>query len=387
MLDDPRVSGRHARLTSVAGLHTLIEDTGSSNGTFLNSTDRRVTGPTPISAIDTLYFGTLAVPAVRLLGGAAAAPTPAPVPQRPMAAATLAEPLATVRAQSPSVPSPQSPSVPSPLIKYQWPLAGIAQAPILALVIVAIFGRAAAATDWQSAGQGVAATTFALALAAVWLGGSLAAIDGLTGRLASAHASTGIAAHGRVDSTSHAVAIGQQIAVLAGLSLVAAAILLAIVHPASGLKGPWLPMYGVLGLTSLVGMFLSLAVLFTIRNWVTAVPVLLIGFMAMVAFGGWVVPSPSMVSPLRAVASVMPPRWAFEALFLLEAAERPTSAGSQERVAAERTANQDPVEQYFPADSEQMGPRADVMALGSMLIGFSALTSFLFISGLPRSDR
>ena len=46
VLDDPRVSGHHARLIVVAGCETLIEDIGSSNGTFLNSADHRVTRPT-----------------------------------------------------------------------------------------------------------------------------------------------------------------------------------------------------------------------------------------------------------------------------------------------------------------------------------------------------
>ena len=39
VLDDPRVSSRHARLMIVAGSEALIEDLGSSNGTFLNSAE------------------------------------------------------------------------------------------------------------------------------------------------------------------------------------------------------------------------------------------------------------------------------------------------------------------------------------------------------------
>src|SRR5260370_32826686 len=56
VFDDSRVSGHHARLIVVAGCQTLIEDIGSSNGTFLNSADRRVTSPTPITESDILYF-------------------------------------------------------------------------------------------------------------------------------------------------------------------------------------------------------------------------------------------------------------------------------------------------------------------------------------------
>ena len=67
VFDDPRVSGHHARLIVALGCETLIEDLGSSNGTFLNSADRRVTKPIPLTATDILYFGTLSVPAARLL--------------------------------------------------------------------------------------------------------------------------------------------------------------------------------------------------------------------------------------------------------------------------------------------------------------------------------
>ena len=43
----------------IEGFEIRIEDRGSSNGTFLNSADRRVTGPTTITEADTIYFGTL----------------------------------------------------------------------------------------------------------------------------------------------------------------------------------------------------------------------------------------------------------------------------------------------------------------------------------------
>ncbi len=74
ILDDLRVSSRHARLMIVAGSEALIEDLGSSNGTFLNSVDSRVTRLTPLSTSDTLYFGSMAVPASQLLAGLLVAP-------------------------------------------------------------------------------------------------------------------------------------------------------------------------------------------------------------------------------------------------------------------------------------------------------------------------
>ena len=67
VLDDGRVSSRHAHLIVVEGAETLIEDLGSSNGTFINSPDRRVTCPVPLLKSDTVYFGTFEIPAARLL--------------------------------------------------------------------------------------------------------------------------------------------------------------------------------------------------------------------------------------------------------------------------------------------------------------------------------
>jgi pSer/pThr/pTyr-binding forkhead associated (FHA) protein len=69
VIDDKRASAHHARLSIIEGYELRVEDCGSSNGTFLNSADRRVTAPTPVTELDTIYFGTLAVPVARLLAG------------------------------------------------------------------------------------------------------------------------------------------------------------------------------------------------------------------------------------------------------------------------------------------------------------------------------
>ena len=346
VLDDARVSGHHARLIVVAGFQTFIEDSGSSNGTFLNSADRRVTTPTPVTELDSLYFGTLAVPAARLLAG-------------------LKEP-ATVAVRPPPPPAPfqeQQRGPTSALValaiwkENRWLLAWLAQVPVFAVLIVLILGRQVGAANWETVGHGIAATTFALALAAIWLGCSLAVTE--------------IPAGG-----SPPIRNGKRLCGLATLCAVACAILLAGVYWGVGLTGPWPPMWGVLVMTSLVGFFLGLLVSNPVRNSAAATSVLLICFAAMTALSGWIWPLPKMSAPVQLVAEAMPSRWAFEGLFLLETDQHRAMAA---RAETDPTQNHDPVEDYFPADSEQMGVTADATALGSMLIGLAALA--LFISG------
>jgi pSer/pThr/pTyr-binding forkhead associated (FHA) protein len=350
VLDDARVSGHHARLIVVAGFQTFIEDSGSSNGTFLNSADRRVTTPTPVTELDSLYFGTLAVPAARLLAG-------------------LKEP-ATVAVRPPPPPAPFKEQQRGPTAalaalaiweENRWLLAWLAQVPTFAVLIVLILGRQTAAATWESVGHGIAATTFALALAALWLGCSLA-----------------VAA---VAAPRSALPVGKRLAILASLCPVACAVLLPGVYWGVGLTGPWPAMWGVLVMTSLVGFFLGLVVSNPVRNSAAAASVLLICFVAMIALGGWIWPLPKMSAPVQLFAEAMPSRWAFEGLILLEADQHRAIAAPDE---TDPSQTHDPVEEYFPVDSERMGITADAITLGSMLIGLVALT--LFISGLSRPD-
>jgi len=396
VLDDARVSGHHARLIVVADSETLIEDLGSSNGTFLNSADRRVTGATPLSETDTLYFGTLAVTAARLLprprqteqtvppAPSRPAAGPPPIPG-PIEVLPLANSIVEIRTEqtvppAPSRPAAGPPPIPGPIealplansiVEIRWTLALLAQAPILAILIVLMFGRHAAApitaASWASVGQGIASTTFALALTAIWFGCSSAVAEFMAGRLPDRQA--------RVDTAGFFVSLGARLAVLVLLCAVGCELLLAIVCWGSGLKGPWLAIWGVLVMASLVGLLLGLVVTSLVRNRRAAVAVLLVCFVSMTALGGWIWRLPGMIPPIRLAAAAMPSRWAFEGLFLVETAEHPPpniSAGS------DLTPNLDLAESYFPANSERMGPRADVMALGSMLIGLAAITAFIW---------
>jgi pSer/pThr/pTyr-binding forkhead associated (FHA) protein len=356
VLDDPRVSGHHARLI-VAGSKTLIEDLGSSNGTFVNSPDQRATESIPIAEPDVVYFGSLAVPAARLLSARAepakAVPLPTPEPE------PLVEPVSV------------SPA-PAPEADDRGTLLLIAQAPILALLILLVFGRQAAAASGTSVAQGIASTTFALALAAVWLGGSLAAWAASARRMSNRR-------EGSLEARLLASPVARLV-VLGVLCMAECAVLLAIVYWGSGLRGSWLAMFGVLLLDSAVGLSFGLAVFALSRTPATAYVVLMLSFLPMIALGGWIWPLTVLSPAVRPVAAAMPSRWAFEGLLLLESHRRPPPG---EPAGPERHRDSDLAEGFFPVDSERMGPKADAMALGFMLIGLAAAAAFISRSSKP----
>jgi pSer/pThr/pTyr-binding forkhead associated (FHA) protein len=325
VLDDARVSGHHARLI-VTGDQALIEDLGSSNGTFVNSPDRRVTQPIPLTATDVVYFGSLAIPAAQLLAARpeteqAAVPPPRPVPEL-----------------APVPPSNASFS------DGRWAILLLAQAPLLAILIVLISGRQAAVT------------TFAMAISSIWLSGSLAVWASVSGR----HGGGSIASR-LLDSP------GARLVTLVVLGITQCAVLLAIVHAGSGLRGDWPAMFGVLVMASATGLLLGLLAFSRIQTPAMAVGVLLLGFVPMVAFGGWIRP----LAEIRPIAALMPSRWAFEGLLLLESDRHPLQ-------------HTDLAEAFFPADSERMGPTADATALGCMLVGLTA--ALVFISAGSKSS-
>ncbi|MCA8998535.1 MAG: FHA domain-containing protein, partial [Planctomycetaceae bacterium] len=66
VLPYPMVSARHARIVPANGSY-LLEDLGSSNGTFLNSPSNRIQ-KSPLNPTDVVYFGSMRVPASRLIG-------------------------------------------------------------------------------------------------------------------------------------------------------------------------------------------------------------------------------------------------------------------------------------------------------------------------------
>jgi hypothetical protein len=102
--------------------------------------------------------------------------------------------------------------------------------------------------------------------------------------------------------------------------------------------------------------------------------VLLVSFLAMTALGGGLRPMPSPSPAVRVAAAAMPTRWAFEGLLLLEAEQRPAPRDPQR---SKPSQDRDLAEDFFPAGTERMGPSADAMALGCMVVGLAAALAII----------
>ena len=286
VLDDPRVSSKHARLMIVGGSDALIEDLGSSNGTFLNSAEQRVTRLTPLSKSDTVYFGSLAVPATARPAGRYA--------HRRLVAADA---HGAARRYGPRCCNAKSARAGASWLQ-EPPSVGFGGsrwlvvkancqvlAALLAILIAVIGGRQASdvtSENWRLVGQGIAATTFALAITAVWLGCSVA-VAAMAGGMWPLRRE-------EVDSDQFLISALSRLGILASVCALGCALLLAIVYWGTELKGPWLSMAAVLVMDSLVGLLLGLLISTVARSWQVVAGVLVGSFALMTALGGWLWP-------------------------------------------------------------------------------------------------
>lgn len=267
----------------------------------------------------------------------------------------------------------------------------MAQAPIIALLVVLVFGRqtseAVTQDNWHSVASATSISVFLLALAALWFGCSNSARE-IVGEWAIYHRE-------RMVNLKIPSFIGAKFAVLGGLCFIQCAVLLAIVHSGADLHGPWLAMFLMLLLTSLVGLGIGLTISSLARTSEVAIALLPLVLLPMVILAGILQPVHKMSAPAQWLAQVMPSRWAFEGLLLMEVQDRPTwtpprvpalhapmpeSKESPKESAVRASApaesqpprEQDMAERYFPSEDERMGTRACGMALFAMLIGLVA---------------
>jgi len=346
VIDLPMISSRHARLFR-EGDRILIEDLRSSNGTFVNGT--RVEGPVVLNSGDEVGLGS------HLVTVAADSWTQADVVQP----VRSGEPLSgTPQAAVPSLTeSSVTSSTSSPatglagLLSRPWrPVALLAQAPLAALLIVGLVGT-----------NSPAPILFWLGLAAIWFGLS----TGLFGHAVNALLE-------RIEWTGSARFVTLLLA-LAALCAAQCVLVWLVASNMAGLKASTLPALSFLFLAALVGLAMGLVILVLAPRPAIAWSIAVLLLLLFSFLGGFRPTLQDQPVWLRPIAGLLPSRWAFEGLVLLEAVEPEIqTAGSDWQ-----PEKPDMAELYFPAATHRMGTSADALALVLMLIGLSAAAIFL----------
>ncbi|HEX4966506.1 MAG TPA: FHA domain-containing protein [Thermoanaerobaculia bacterium] len=230
----------------------------------------------------------------------------------------------------------------------------LGQAPIIALLIVAVFGSKAsqepAPDKWLIVSQASTSVLFLMVVAALWFGCSNSARE-IVGEWAIYHRE-------RMINLKIPAYVASKLAVLGALCLVQCACLLGVAGLLSGLRGDWLPMLGVLWLAALIGVAVGLLISATARSPEIAISLVPLVLLPMVILGGMLAPTHEMNGPVRLLSGIMPSRWAFEGVLLVETrafpmqpvAAPPAPAPSQTAPAGAVNGPKDLAEHYFPAD-------------------------------------
>jgi pSer/pThr/pTyr-binding forkhead associated (FHA) protein len=331
VIDLPMVSGRHARLTR-SGNVTLIEDLGSRNGTSVNG--QRIERAVVVKDGDLIGLGTCMLTLV--------VDEAAETEKTALSSPWMSEIRRTIAGISSS----------------RWRVGGQFVAALLAAAGLMVLARSG----------DVAAGLFGIGFVAVGLGLCNACLGIATGPTASPEPR----------SVSRIIWLGSRLLVLGTLGFLQCALALAIVHEGMRLKGPWVPMLALLTLASVAGLLLGLALMALVPRSAPAPAlwILPLGLLFTWLLGGHWRPLPALSTPARYAASLLPTRWAFEGLLLLEAEAQPQVEEDGPNPPGESPRDHDLAEAYFPARLERMGVAADAFALTAILIGLAGLVVF-----------
>jgi len=242
----------------------------------------------------------------------------------------------------------------------------LAQAPIIALMIVFVFGDKvadgvaanASPADWLSFSGAAATSVFLMAISAIWFGCSNAARE-IVGEWAIYHRE-------RMVNLKVPSYVASKLAVLGALCFVQCLVLLGIVWTGCGLKGSFGWMLGLLVLASLAGLGLGLTVSALARTSEVAIALIPLILIPMVIAGGMMKPVHEMNAPMQVFAGSMASRWAFEGMLLLESEARAEWAPAVPPGAD--AVREDLAERYFPEDDERLGVEAAAGVLAGMIM-------------------
>lgn len=357
----------------------MIEDLNSSNGTYVNG--RRIDRATPLRPGDSVGFGS------QTFVFREASDTGPPLVASPELGATALLPEA-----QPERPTRVSwlPALAQEVTHFfarpfQYAML-LVQAPLVAALIVAIVN----VRNWVTEGphgktlesQSLASVLSWLTLSAIWFGLS----DVILARLLATDGSRG-------DHQSDGVSrLLSRLIVFSTFGVAQCAITWFIVSTAAGLTGSALHSIFLLVLAMNVGLALGMLISTLTRRAALRALMLVLTMIVMWGLGGERWPLPRLDHSTAILANVVPSRWAFEGLILLDSDWRSEHPEGTNELRAKLSAGSgaqsssrefDLAETFFPLESERMGLRADTIALVAMAIGAWAFA--IFVAAEPRT--
>jgi len=250
------------------------------------------------------------------------------------------------------------------------------QAPIIAFLVVLVFGGQLREVitdqspykDWAESARAVGIAVFVMTLSAFWFGSSNA-IREIVGEWAIYHRE-------RMINLKISSYVGSKLTVLGGQCLIQCALLLGIIYWGGGLKGPWFEMYLFLVLVSFVGIAIGLTLSAVAKTSEVAIALLPILLLPMIVLGGMVQPVHKMAWPVRVLCALMPERWAFEGMLLMESKSHPEGTAPPV-LPAPPPASQDMAESYFPKEDKRSGEVVATLALSLLFLGTVGLIQLI----------
>ncbi|MCS7016846.1 MAG: ABC transporter permease, partial [Gemmatales bacterium] len=187
----------------------------------------------------------------------------------------------------------------------------LAQAPVVALLIVLVFGKDAASDNPQDYVQARPLTIFLTGLAALWFGCSNSARE-IVGEWA-------IFRRERMVGLRLFPYLFSKFAVLGALCVLQCFVLLVVIAPLCDWHARFSQMYAFTLTAALSGLAIGLCVSALARTSEMAVGLLPLILIPMVVLGGAMLPIHKMPKLIQAVAYLMPSRWTFEGMLVAEA--------------------------------------------------------------------
>ncbi len=239
------------------------------------------------------------------------------------------------------------------------------QAPIVALILVLVFGEHArqklTVESWSQTSNAAAMTVFLATLSALWFGCSNAVRE-IVGEWA-------VYRRERMVNLNLASYVLSKLIVGAFFCMIQCAILVGVTRWGCGLHGPLFTSFLVMMLVACTGLALGLLLSAVARTTEVALGMLPLVLIPMVVLGGGLLPIHKMQGPLQALAQCLPLRSGFEALLLLESSRWPLgpsafAGGLAPQTASNNSDRPDLAEAFFPA-----ARRASVSASTLLLSG------------------